>query len=95
MLEEKLKGKRKILKVLSPDSSELNMPGFQILMRRANNCNATKWKCYSCPVPKIAKCIAKTRQHILLMALQKYGDTPQMKKAIDERMKKEKLRGSE
>jgi hypothetical protein len=83
-------GQHKIINVLSPNSSELDMPQFQILMRRANNCKATLWKCSACNFKKRADCLAKVRNHLQMEALKKYGDTPQMKQAIDERIKKEK-----
>ncbi len=85
-------GQHKIFNVLTPNSSELDMPQFQKLMRRANNCNATLWKCSTCYFPKRANCLANVRNHLQLEALRKYGNTPQMKKAIDERLRNKKER---
>ena len=56
-------------------------------MRRANNCNANLWKCSSCHFRKRANCLDNVRQHLQMEALKKYGNTPQIKKAIDERLK--------
>ena len=80
-------GQHKIINVLTPNSSELDMPKFQQLMRRANNCNATLWKCSTCHFRQRANCLAKVRNHLQMEALKKYGNTPQMKKAIDERLR--------
>ena len=85
---EKLKkGKNVLIKVLTPNSSEINMPAFQKRMRRVNNCNATSWKCSSCHFKTRMNCFNKTIKSFQLEALQKYGDTPQMRKAIAERIK--------
>ena len=80
-------GQHKIINVLTPNSSELDMPKFQVLMRRANNCNATLWKCSTCRFTKRAECLSKVQRHLQIEALKKYGNTPQMKQAIDERLK--------
>lgn len=83
-------GKNTLIQVLTPDSAEINQPVFQKRMRRVNNCNATSWKCAYCKPLKRWACFNKTVRSFQLEALQKYGDTPQMKKAIDERIKQEK-----
>ena len=80
-------GQHKVINVLTPSSDEIDMPQFQKIMRRANNCNATLWKCSSCRFTKRSVCLAKVRLHLQMEALKKYGDTPQMKQAIDERLK--------
>ncbi|MBU2061850.1 MAG: hypothetical protein KKH44_08405 [Bacteroidetes bacterium] len=59
-------------------------------MKRVNNCTATSWKCAYCDPKKRWTCFRNTVRSFQLEALQKYGDTPQMKKAIDERIKQEK-----
>ena len=83
-------GKNTLINVLTPDSNEINQPVFQKRMRRVNNCNATSWKCAYCKPRKRWQCFQNTVRSFQLEALQKYGDTPQMKKAIDERIKQEK-----
>ena len=83
-------GKNTLIKTLTPYSKEVNMPVFQKRMKRVNNCPATSWKCVSCPPRKRWTCFQNTVKSFQLEALQKYGDTPQMKKAIDERIKQEK-----
>lgn len=67
------------------------MPAFQKRMKRVNNCNATSWKCASCLFGKRMNCFKNTIRSFQLEALQKYGDTPQMKKAMAERMREEKI----
>jgi len=83
-------GKNTLINVLTPDSKEINMPVFQKRMKRVNNCTATSWKCAYCHPKKRWKCFQNTVRSFQLEALQKYGDTPQMKKAIDERLKEQK-----
>jgi hypothetical protein len=80
-------GQHRIIKVLSPSSSELDMPQFQKIMRRVNNCKATLWKCSVCHFAQRSICLSNVRNHLQIEALKKYGDTPQMKQAIDERLK--------
>ena len=83
-------GKNTLINVLTPDSKEINMPVFQKRMKRVNNCKATSWKCATCIPKKRWVCFQNTVKSFQLEALQKYGDTPQMKKAIDERIKEQK-----
>jgi hypothetical protein len=90
--ERRKQGKNVLVKVLTPNSSEINMPAFQKRMKRVNNCNATSWKCAYCKFTKRMACFKNTVRSFQLEALQKYGDTPQMKKAIEERTREEKLK---
>jgi hypothetical protein len=80
-------GQHKIFNVLSPSSSEIDMPQFQKIMRRVNNCKATLWKCSTCHFSQRSICLHKVKHELQMEALRKYGDTPQMKQAIDERLK--------
>jgi hypothetical protein len=64
------------------------MPVFQKRMRRVNNCKATSFKCAYCHFKIRMRCFKKTVKSFQLEALQKYGDTPQMKKATHERILK-------
>ena len=66
------------------------MTAFQKRMKRANNCKASSSKCAFCLNRRRWKCIQNTIRSYQLEALKKYGDTPQMKKDIDERIKQEK-----
>jgi hypothetical protein len=59
-------------------------------MKRVNNCKATSSKCAYCLDTRRWRCIQNTVRSYQLEAFKKYGDTPQMKKAIDERKKQEK-----
>lgn len=84
-------GKNTFIKFLSPYHEEINMPVFQKRMKRANNCNASSWNCaVNCSFKTRQRCYKKTVNDILIEALKKYGDTPQMKRAIEERIKEKK-----
>ena len=90
MQPPKQKGKRRFINALSPDTSDTNINRFQKIMKRVNNCKASSWKCSACPLSVSKKCYSKAARVLLIEALKKYGDTPQMKRAVDERLKQEK-----
>lgn len=81
MLPDK-KGKRKIINLLSPSSSDVNNSDFQRLLKRINNCKATYWKCGQCTVKQLSKCIDSVRQHYQMKAFLKYKDDPEYRKAM-------------
>ena len=83
------KGKRRIIKAISTDTSDLNIDRYQQIVKRANNCKASSWKCSSCHVPTINKCYAKARKALENMAFLKYRDRPEYKKE-QEKIEKEK-----
>lgn len=83
-------GKNVLVKALTPNSNELNVPIFQKLMHRINNCNATVWKCAYCRFGKRMNCFKNVKEYLLMDAHKKYGDTPQIKKATDDRIRAEK-----
>jgi len=85
-----MQGKNLLIRSLTPNSKEVNMTAFQKRMRRVNNCKATSFKCAYCLPTRRWKCMQNTIRSYQLEALKKYGDTPQMRKAIDERIKQEK-----
>ncbi len=80
LLRPNTKGKRRIVKALSPDVSDVNISQYQKIVKRANNCNATSWKCSSCTVPQINRCQAKAQNAINMMAFKKYHDRPEYRK---------------
>jgi len=88
--QEKLRGKRQVLRRFEPDISDVNIPEIQKRMRRANNCKATSWKCSSCPIPVLAKCFNKMVQDLQMEVFKKYKDRPEYKKQ-QEKINREKL----
>ena len=74
------KGKRRIVKTLGSDVSDVNISQYQKIVKRANNCKATSWKCGSCSVPQINRCQAKAQNAINTMAFKKYHDRPEFRK---------------
>jgi len=98
MKPPKQKGKRRFINALSPDLSDTNIGQFQKIMKRVNNCNATSWKCSSCPLPVYKKCYAKTVRVLQMEAFKKYRDRPEYKKEqekINKEMKVKNNLGSE
>ncbi len=73
-------GKKRIVKLLSPSSNELNMPQYQKLLRRINNCNATSWACSACHLPQQGICMDKVRKHLQTVALKQYNDKSEYRK---------------
>jgi len=78
--KEKLKGKRLILRQFVPETSDLNIPHIQQLMKKINNCKASSWKCKTCPIGRLAKCFAKVTHHLNMEAFLKYRNKPEYKK---------------
>ena len=63
------KGKRRIIKALGTGVADVNISEYQKVVKRANNCKATSWKCQSCPVPTINRCQAKAQKALNMRAL--------------------------
>jgi tryptophanyl-tRNA synthetase len=75
-------GKRKIVNLFSAHPNELDMPEFQRIVKRVNNCKASYWNCKNCTIRQLSKCLTRARQHIEYKAFMKYKDTPEYRKAL-------------
>lgn len=74
-------GKKQIVSVLD-EHSDFDNPSIQKIMKRANNCPASYWKCKSCSIPQLHKCIDNVRMYYQMEAFKKYKDTPSYREAI-------------
>jgi hypothetical protein len=79
--QNKPAGKKSIVNTLN-ESPDAGKKKFQEIMHKANNCIASFWTCKNCPVPKLHKCVEKTRQHLQMEAFKKYKDDPRYREMI-------------
>ena len=86
------KGKRRIIKAISSDTSDVNIDRYQQIVKRANNCKASSWKCSSCHVPTINKCYTKARRALEMMAFQKYHNRPEYRKEQEKKNKEKTIK---